>query len=80
MSSSPDLPKGAIMKEYRIEFLDGSSTVLIVGPDETVQKALLSLCRMRGLHLGHVTAVIPMNEEAVNSVTPIRLDSKINSL
>ena len=67
------------MKEYQIEFLDGSSTVLIVGPDETVQEALLSLCQMRGLHLGHVTAVIPVNEEAANSVTPIKLDSKTDS-
>ena len=64
------------MEEYRIEFLDGSSTVLIVGPDETVQEALLSLCRMLGLHLGHVTAVIPVNKEAINSVTPIKLVSK----
>ena len=67
------------MKEYRIEFLDGTSTVLLVGPDETLQEALLSLCRMRGLHLGHVTAVIPMNKEAVNTVTPIKLDSKTDS-
>ncbi len=67
------------MKEYLIEFLDGSSTVLIVGPDETVQEALLSHCRAYGLHLGHVTAVIPVNEEAVNSLTPRKPDSKTNS-
>ena len=67
------------MKEYQIEFRDGSSTVLIVGPDETVQQALLSLCRAQGLHLGHVTAVNPVNKEAANSVTPIKPDNKTSS-
>ena len=66
VSSSPNLPKGAIMKEYRVEFRDGSSTDLIVGQDEMLQEALVSLCRMRGLHLGHVTSVVPMTEARHN--------------
>ena len=52
------------MQEYRIEFRDGSSTLLTVMPDESVQDAVVALCEAQGWHLGHVTAIILVGEAA----------------
>ena len=50
------------MQEYRIEFRDGSSTLLIVMPDESVQEAVVALCEREGWSVQEVTAIVLVGE------------------